>query len=487
MTARAALIAALTLALTACGTERSDTGPVVVSAIGGRPSYADASKRPLDTTQRLLLDATAQGLVRFDASGQIEPGLAERWIVIDDGRTYIFRLRAAEWPDGQQVTAADVVKVLRRAIAPESKNELKPFLTAVSTVVEMTPQVIEVRLSRPRPDLLKLFAQPELAILRTDPMGGSGPFRVVDKEGLGVVLRPAFDPARSPDDEVEEPGPERTVQLIGEPAANAILRFQKRYSDFVAGGTVADWPILALVKIPPANVRLDPAAGLFGLAVVRRDGFLATAEGRAAIAQALNRPAILGAFTPDWAPIERLLPDTLDSASPPAAPAWAAAGPDARLALAQQQAASWRAANGAAPTIRIALPNGSGGNLLFAQIGQQLVAAGIRPVRVGWRDDADLRLIDAVAPYDSARWYLATACVACSDEAVTAITAARDAPTMAERAQHIAEADAAMATDTAYIPIATPLRWSLVSPRLKQWQGNSRGWHPLNRLRNDTN
>jgi peptide/nickel transport system substrate-binding protein len=487
MISRPVLIAALTLTLAACGTERSDTGPVVVSAIGGRPGYADANKHQLDTTQRLLLDSTAQGLVRFDASGQIEPGLAERWIVIDDGRTYIFRLRAAEWPDGQQVTAADVVKVLRRAIAPDSKNALKPFLSAVGTVIEMTPQVIEVHLSRPRPDLLKLFAQPELAILRADPMGGSGPFRVVDKEGLGVVLRPAFDPARSPDDEIEEPGPEQTVQLIGEPAANAILRFQKGHSDFVAGGTATDWPVLALVKIPPANVRLDPAAGLFGLAIVHREGFLATAEGRAAIAQALNRPAILGAFTPDWAPIERLLPDALDSASPPANAPWVSLSADARLALAQQQVAAWRASNDTAPTVRIALPAGSGGSLLFAQIGQQLVAAGIRPVRVGWRDDADLRLIDEVAPYDSARWYLATACVACSDEAVAAITAARDAPTMAERAQHIAEADAAMATDTAFIPIAPPLRWSLVSARLKQWQGNSRAWHPLNRLRNDTN
>ena len=89
-------IPALLLLLLAACNPRPDTGPVVVSAIGGRPSYPDVNKRPADTTQRLLLDSTAQGLVRFDASGQIEPGLAERWIVIDQGRTYIFRLREAE-------------------------------------------------------------------------------------------------------------------------------------------------------------------------------------------------------------------------------------------------------------------------------------------------------------------------------------------------------------------------------------------------------
>ena len=90
-------------------------------------------------------------------------------------------------------------------------------------------------------------------------------------------------------------------------------------------------------------------------------------------------------------------------------------------------------------------------------------------------------------PHCSARWYLAAACVQCSDDAQAALIAARDAPDLAERARHIAEADAAMASDVAFIPLARPLRWSLVSSRLKQWQGNPRAWHPLNRLRADTN
>ncbi|MEX6775113.1 hypothetical protein AB2C94_33730, partial [Pseudomonas aeruginosa] len=78
--------------LAACD-RRPDTGAVVVSAIGGVPHVADASRVALDTPARLLMDSTAQGLVRFDAAGQIEPGIAERWIVIDGGMSYIFRLR----------------------------------------------------------------------------------------------------------------------------------------------------------------------------------------------------------------------------------------------------------------------------------------------------------------------------------------------------------------------------------------------------------
>jgi oligopeptide transport system substrate-binding protein len=51
----------------------------------------------------------------------------------------------------------------------------------------------------------------------------------------------------------------------------------------------------------------------------------------------------------------------------------------------------------------------------------------------------------------------------------------------------IAAADAALRDDVAFIPIARPLRWSLVALRLSQWHTNSRAWHPLNRLRPDTN
>jgi oligopeptide transport system substrate-binding protein len=99
---------------------------------------------------------------------------------------------------------------------------------------------------------------------------------------------------------------------------------------------------------------------------------------------------------------------------------------------------------------------------------------------------ADLRLIDTVAPYDSARWYLAIACQPCGEAAQTALEAARDAATLPERAAHLAEADAAITDDTSFIALARPLRWSLVALRLRQWQPNSRAWHPLNRLRPDT-
>ncbi len=471
---------------------RPDTGAVIVSAIGSVPRLADASRVALDTPARLMMDSTAQGLVRFDAAGQIEPGIAERWIVIDNGMSYIFRLREGDWGDGTPVTAEQVVAMLQRQIGGaigsggrhhDSRNPLAPFLTAIDEIVVMTPQVIEVRLSRPRPDLLKLFAQPELALLRLRPSGGTGPFRIAQR-GRAPLLRPAFDPGQADPDDQREARPQEDVRLIGERAARAIARFANRDSDLVSGGSFVDWPLLATADVAPASVRVDPALGLFGLAIVRRDGFLADAGNRAAVSEAIDRTALTAAIASAWDPADRILPDILDSASLPQVPAWTLLTQDERRVAARRRVTAW---TGGPITVRIALPVGPGATLLYAQVAASLMAIGITPVRVGIDDAADLKLVDAVAPYDSARWYLATACVTCGDAAQAALEAAREAPTLAERGVRIAAADAAMNEDVAFIPLARPLRWSLVAARLRQWQANSRAWHPLNRLRADTN
>ncbi|WP_454280122.1 ABC transporter substrate-binding protein [Sphingomonas sp. Marseille-Q8236] len=477
-----ALGAAL-LAVSACD-RHADTGAVVVSAVQRQdagPGHGPLASTEGDTAHRLLRDSLAQGLVRFDANGQIEPGLAERWIVIDDGGSFIFRLREAKWNDGSPVTADQVVAILRRLASPRSGNLLTPFLTAIDEIVVMTPQVIEVRLSRPRPDLLKLFAQPEMAIIDRS-RHGTGPFHIV-RAGPPPLLRPIPDPRRVEPDDDATPAPEDDVRLIAESPARAILRFAKGRSDLMLGGRFTDWPFLDAVQINPTAVRVDPAAGLFGLAIASRDGFLGEPANRQALSSAFDRASLLAAVAPNWEATDRLLPDALDSDGPPQIPGWALLTLDERRASARARVAAW----GRPVSLRIALPQGPGANLLYGQIGATLRRIGITPQRVADDAQADLRLIDAVAAFDSARWYLATACAPCGEAAQAAIERARLAPTLAERSRAIALADAALNADTPFIPLARPLRWSLVTNRLRQYQPNIRAWHPLNHLRGAPN
>ena len=464
------------LAVALAGCQRDATpGTTTASVIGPPPRVADAMRGTPTPSSRLLTGAVAQGLVRFDAAGGIEPGLAERWLVMDDGTSYVFRLSERTWPDGEPVTSEQVAALLRHQLSTASRNPLKPFLTAIDEIVAMTPQVVEVRLRRPRPDLLKLFAQPELAIVRDG--GGTGPLRPIGT-GRPPLLGVVPDPSRIDGD--GKPLPDRTpaVRLIGERAALAIARFMRGNTDLVVGGSFTDWPLVPTATLPAAAVRLDPATGLFGLAIVSRKGFLADAANRAALAQAIDRPTILRAVAANWTADERLLPDQLDSAAPPAQPAWAGTGTAGRLAAAKASVAAF-----ARPVrLRVALPDGPGATRLWGQLARSLLQAGIMPERVAATAPADLRLIDAVAPYDSARWYLATACQLCSTDAQAKLEAAREAPTPAERAARLAEADVAVTADAAFIPLARPWRWSLVAPRLRGWQPNARAWHPLNHL-----
>src|SRR5687768_18609959 len=164
------------IAAAAAGCQPRGDEAVDVTVIGeDAPAIADPSAGNLSAPSEVLLANVAQGLVRFDAHGQVEPGLAERWNVSDDGLSYIFRLASAEWSGGGKITARQVARILRQSIGANSNNPLKDTLGAVDEIVAMTDRVLEVRLKAPRPNLLQLLAQPEFALIREGQ--GSGPFR----------------------------------------------------------------------------------------------------------------------------------------------------------------------------------------------------------------------------------------------------------------------------------------------------------------------
>ena len=152
-------------------------GDLKVIVIGSAPRLRDPATGPLSAPDQVLLANVAQGLVRFDASGNIVSGLAERWTVSDDGLSYIFRLASMNWPDGRKITAEQVARLMKRQLASRSRNSLKDDLGAIQDIVAMTDRVIEINLIAPRTDLLSYLAQPEMAILRNGE--GTGPFTAV--------------------------------------------------------------------------------------------------------------------------------------------------------------------------------------------------------------------------------------------------------------------------------------------------------------------
>jgi peptide/nickel transport system substrate-binding protein len=461
--------------LAAC--EDARTGPVAISAIGAPPRLLNPNLNPLDSPSAIMAEAVAQGLVRFDAAGEIEPALAQSWIVSDDGLRYTFRIRRGNWADGSRITADQVVERLRAAASRASRNPLKPVLGGIESITAMTDAVLEISLRGPRPNLLQLLAQPEMAIIG-GARGGSGPYQLVGEGGGAARLA-------MPRGEDGEPPPGPAILLRGERAAAAVARFAGGEADLVVGGTIGDLAVARAADQPNNRLIFDPVQGLFGLAVASREGPLGDPAVRRALSMAIDREGLAAAFNVQGMEARNsLVPAGMVELPRPLAPDWAAMAAAERQARARATIAALGLAE--PPRLRVALPDGPGYRVLFAHLRRDWHMIGVEAVRVRPEAEAELRLIDAVAPAVLATWYLrhftCDSARICDPEADRALTDARAARTMAERRLHLATADRILTGLTPYIPLSTPVRWSLVSQRLTGFRPNPFARHAVGEL-----
>jgi oligopeptide transport system substrate-binding protein len=465
-------------AASAGGCERKSQGVVQVLVIGGQPRLVDPQRVAPTPSDSVLLGNIAQGLVRFDARGQVEPGLAETWNVSDDGLSYIFRLANTHWTDGRKVTAQQVAQALKRLVGPSSKDPMKDSFGAVDDVVAMTDRVLEIRLKQPRPNLLQLLAQPQMGLVYG---GGSGPFTIERPKRPAKGLQLVRD-VETPDE--EQPRRDR-LELGSSNAEDAVRAFAAGEADLLLGGTFADLPIARGASLPRRALQFDPASGLFGLVPGRDSGLISDPEVRRLLSESIDRDALIAALSvPGLVPRATVLEPGLDNMPDPAAPGWMA------TPLADRRPALFTTARrllaGKAPTITIALPEGPGAELLFRQLASDWGAIGLKVERVGAREAADLRLIDEVAPSTSASWFVrrfrCDAASICNDKLDELLGAARETGVLAQRSALLAQASHEIDSQQLFIPIAAPIRWSLVSSRIAGFAGNRFAIHTLTDL-----
>lgn len=458
----------LILVLAGCARARDDA--VTVLMLDSERGGAEA-----------IRGATAEGLVGFDAEGRIVPALADRWIVTDDGESYIFRLRDGTWADGSPLNGETARTALRQALAAARGTALAPDLAVIDEVRAMAGRVIEVRLTRAHPDFLQLLGQPELGLVHRG--RGAGPM-ALRRDGAVTLLTPIAPEQRGLPAIKDWAKQIRPLRLSRAGARTAIQRFDDDRAVVVLGGTFADWPELAEARLPAAAVRIDPVTGLFGLAVEHGDGFLAEVENREAVAMAIDRDALATAFrAPGWVPTTRLVSPGTDGDTGLVAERWSDQTVAARRAIAASRVARWRTGHGEV-TLRIALPRGLGGDILFARLSLDLAAAGLKSERRGPGEAADLRLVDRTAPYSRADWFFAQlGCGArpraCSAAADASYAAARALADPVARAEGLAKAEAQLMAANLFVPLGTPLRWSLATPDTAGFAVNRAGLHAL--------
>ncbi|TCP55613.1 oligopeptide transport system substrate-binding protein [Tumebacillus sp. BK434] len=142
--------------------------------IGDDLPNMDVSKAT-DAYSFLMMANTMEGLVRLDATGNAQPGLAESWEISPDSKTYTFKLRDAKWANGDAVSANDFVYSWKRTLNPDTGSQYSFMLYWVKGATEynqgkgsadevgvkaIDDKTLEVTLNNPTPFFLNQMSFP---------------------------------------------------------------------------------------------------------------------------------------------------------------------------------------------------------------------------------------------------------------------------------------------------------------------------------------
>jgi len=132
------------------------------------------------------------------------------------------------------------------------------------------------------------------------------------------------------------------------------------------------------------------------------------------------------------------------------------------------------------------LPAGPGADILFNRLSIDWGALGLTVERANTASAADFRLIDAIAPSTSPAWFLrqfrCQVAPVCDQDADALLAAARDSLIPAQRSALLGQAATRIDEGQLFIPLAAPIRWSLVSGRIQGFAGNRYARHTLTDL-----
>lgn len=475
-------------ALASCGPS-SDDGPIAVAVIGSPNSLFEEGLR-LSPASQALQAATKEGLVALDPAGQAVPALAERWIVTDDGLSYIFRLRQSDWPGGDEITAEDVRNLLRKTIADLKGTSLGLDLGKIAEIRAMTGRVVEIRLSSPMPEFLQLLAQPELGLIKDG--SGAGPMamsRLDDRPAARLTALPPESRGLPPREDWEAGAQALVVEAMA--AERALKGFSDGEIDLVLNGRIANFPQVQLGPLSRGTIQLDPAWGLFGLMVNNTKGVLADAGRREALSMAINRPELLQGFAlGGWQPTSWIAPAKFFTQITVPEDRWAGISYEERLEVARARIARWRADPDLDATVEgpvrvsVLMPDGPGSDLLFDKLVEDWRQIGVAAYRAKPGEKADLELVDRLARYSSPRWFLNQFnCTLtrglCSRDADRIISDSLRVTDPAVKEQMLADAQVALMKEEVFIPLGAPIRWSLVRGAINGYTANQWGLHPL--------
>jgi oligopeptide transport system substrate-binding protein len=103
---------------------------------GAEPETLDPAKSTGVTESNIQYEIF-EGLTTYSPDGEVVPGVAEKWEVSDDGKTYTFHLRDSKWSNGDPVTAEDFVYSWRRVVDPATASDYAPIFDVIASAEQI--------------------------------------------------------------------------------------------------------------------------------------------------------------------------------------------------------------------------------------------------------------------------------------------------------------------------------------------------------------
>ncbi len=283
---------------------RADAQSIPPSIVVGVDSHIEnlAPHRATTFADHVLAQTLHRGLVQYDGNGQIVPGLADRWTVSGNGRTYTFFLKPTlRWSDGTPLGAKDIVAGLKHALAPTTRApfaaRLFPIVNAEANTYSTPREAnalgvsisedgsIIIRLSERSVGFLHTLAHPvAMPVPASNPDGledgklTSGDYTVRQQTDDGdIVLQPV--------------GSGQTLTLVPVESATQAWSLAQDKEPFLT----ANMPIVSVPTVGEYadHVRRDDGEALYAYAVNMLRPPFDTIDVRHALAMAIRRPALM--------------------------------------------------------------------------------------------------------------------------------------------------------------------------------------------------
>lgn len=290
------VVAASLLLLTACAKTPDPEWPednVLVVALENAPVNLDP-RLATDASSQRVLELVLHGLLSKDPAGNLVPGLAESWEILDGGRRYRFHLRTGvRFHDGSILDADDVEWTFRTIIDGTVATPKRAAFDRVERVEVLDPHTLDFHLTEPFGSFLIELTSSQGIIPEGSTPGqmnehliGTGPFRFVSSTPETVTVE-AFEGCWE-----GEPHLGRVVLREIPDATVRVLELMKGTVQLVINGLPPDL-VPRFREHEAYRVVEAPGAVYAYLGLNLRDPILRSLKVRRALAHAIDRQKLV--------------------------------------------------------------------------------------------------------------------------------------------------------------------------------------------------